>query len=65
MCLSNVYRNQIGDDNLLLSNVQRIESHGGRIVLTDILERQVTIEGELQMANCTCLASDLGCQTGR
>lgn len=30
MCLSNVYRNQIGDDNLLLSNVQRIESHGGR-----------------------------------
>ncbi len=51
MCLSNVYRNQIGDDNLLLSNVQRIESHGGRIVLTDILERQVTIEGELQMAD--------------
>ena len=51
MCLSNVYRNQIGDDNLLLSTVQRIESHGGRIVLTDILERQVTIEGELQMAD--------------
>ena len=51
MCLSNVYRDQIGDDNLLLGNVQRIECLDGSVVLTDILERQMTIPGEIKMAD--------------
>ncbi len=51
MCLSSVYRNQIGDDNLLLGNVQRIECRSGVVTLTDILERQMTIEGEVVMAD--------------
>ena len=44
MCLSNVYRGEIGDNNLLLGNVQRIECRDGNVVLTDILERQMTID---------------------
>ena len=51
MCLSNVYREQIGDDTLLLSNVQRIDCENGNITLTDILERQITIAGEIQMVD--------------
>ncbi len=51
MCLSTVYKGEIGNDNLLLSNVQRIECHNGNVVLTDILERQMSIEGEVIMAD--------------
>lgn len=51
MCLSTVYRDRIGDENLLLSNVQRIECHGSTVVLTDIMERQMTIEGTVLLAD--------------
>lgn len=51
MCLSNVYRAEIADNNLLLGNVQRIECRDGQVVLTDILERQVTIPGRVEMAD--------------
>ena len=51
MCLSNVYRGEIGDNNLLRGNVQRIECRGGSVILTDILERQVTIPGRVEMAD--------------
>ncbi len=51
MCLSSVYRGAVADDRLLLGNVQRIECSGGVVTLTDILERQMTIEGEVVMAD--------------
>ncbi len=51
MCLSSVYRGEIADDRLLLGNVQRIECQNGIVTLTDILERQMTIEGEVVMAD--------------
>lgn len=51
MCLATVYRDRIGDENLLLSNVQRIECHGSTVVLTDIMERQMTIEGTVLLAD--------------
>ena len=51
MCLSSVYRSEVGDDSLLLSNVQRIECRNGTVLLTDILERQVSVEGEILMAD--------------
>jgi len=51
MCLSSVYRGEIADDRLLLGNVQRIECRGGVVTLTDILERQMSIEGEVVMAD--------------
>lgn len=53
MCLSSVYRGEIADDNLLLGNVQRIECQNGTVTLTDILERQIQIEGSVVMADLT------------
>ncbi len=51
MCLSNVYRGEIADERLLLGNVQRIDCRNGVVTLTDILERQMSIEGEIVMAD--------------
>ena len=51
MCLSTVYRGSVGDNNLLLGNVQRIECKDGQVTLTDIMERQITVEGQILMAD--------------
>ena len=51
MCLSNVYRGSIGDNNLLLNNVRRLECKDGVVTLTDIMERQMTIEGDILMVD--------------
>lgn len=47
MCLSSVYREQEKPENLILANVQRIDIRDGQVFLTDLMERQVVIEGEL------------------
>lgn len=47
MCLAMVYRGEEKPENLLLSNVQRIESRAGQVILTDLMERQLVVEGEL------------------
>ncbi len=51
MCLSTVYRDSIEQDNMVMKNVRMIEYRDGAIVLTDLMERQMSIEGELVMAN--------------
>ena len=51
MCLSTIYRDSVEQENLIMKNVRMIEYHDGTIVLTDLMERQVVIEGELMMAN--------------
>lgn len=51
MCLSTIYRDSIQQDNMVMKNVKMIEYRNGRIVLTDLMERQVSIEGELTMAD--------------
>ena len=51
MCLSTIYRGSVEQDNLVMKNVRMIEYRNGTIVLTDLMERQVAIEGELAMAN--------------
>ncbi len=43
MCLSTVYKGAIAPENLLLSNVQKMEKKDGTIVLTDLMEREVAI----------------------
>ena len=45
MCLSTVYKNTMTPDAVVLSNVMKIECKDGVIVLTDLMERQVAIEG--------------------
>lgn len=51
MCLSTVYNGQIADDRMLMSNVQQILCQGDTVTLTDILERQITVEGRIEMAD--------------
>ena len=51
MCLSTIYRDSVEQDNLVMKNVRMIEYRDGTIVLTDLMERQVSIEGELVMAD--------------
>ena len=47
MCLANVYKNDERKENLVLSNVQRIDCKDGMVYLTDLMDRQVVVEGEL------------------
>ena len=47
MCLSSVYKGTEAPENLVLANVQRIDIRDGQVFLTDLMERQVVIEGEL------------------
>ena len=51
MCLSTVYKNQITPEAVVMRNVMRIECKDGCVILTDLMERQVAIEGTLQEAN--------------
>ena len=51
MCLSTVYKNTMSPDAIVLRNVMKIEFQEGTIILTDLMERQVAIEGTLEVAN--------------
>ena len=51
MCLSTVYKTSQSPENLVLTNVQRIEDKGGTILLTNIMEQQVAVEGRIAMAD--------------
>ena len=51
MCLSTVYRNQQTPDAIVMKNVMRIDVEGDSVILTDLMERTVAIQGTLQTAN--------------
>lgn len=51
MCLSTVYKNEKSPETIAMKNVMRIECRDGVVILTDLMERQVAIEGNLEMAN--------------
>ena len=51
MCLSTVYKNQMTPEAVVMRNVMRIECKDGCVILTDLMERQMAIEGTLEMAN--------------
>ena len=51
MCLSTVYKNQKTPDTMVMNNVMRIECKDGQVILTDLMERSVAIEGFLESAN--------------
>lgn len=53
MCLSTVYRKEITPENIIMKNVRAIACHGDNITLTDLLDREITIKGELTQANLT------------
>ncbi len=51
MCLSTVYKNKMSPEDIVMKNVMRVECKDGCVILTDLMERQVAIEGQLQEAN--------------
>ena len=51
MCLSTVYKNTMEEASVVMKNVMRIECKDGCVVLTDLMDRSVSIEGSLTEAN--------------
>jgi predicted RNA-binding protein len=51
MCLSTVYKNEKTPSAVVMKNVVSIECREGVVILTDLMERQVAIEGTLEKAN--------------
>ena len=51
MCLSTVYKNKKEDAAVVMRNVMRLECKDGTVILTDLMDRTVSIEGELVEAN--------------
>ena len=51
MCLSTVYKNAITPETVMMKNVMKIECKDGCVIITDLMERQMAIEGTLEFAN--------------
>ena len=51
MCLSTVYKNRMVPEAVVMRNVMRIECKDGCVILTDLMDRQVALEGRLIEAN--------------
>ena len=51
MCLSTVYKNAMEPAAVLMRNVMHIQIQPGCVILTDLMERQLTVEGTLEEAN--------------
>ena len=51
MCLSTVYKNTMSPDSIAMRNVMAIECKDGQVILTDLMERQLVIQGTLERAN--------------
>ena len=51
MCLSTVYKNEMTPAAVVMRNVMRIDCKDGCVILTDLMDRTVSIEGVLETAN--------------
>ena len=51
MCLSTVYKNEMVPEAIVMKNAMRIDCKDGCVILTDLMDRQVAIEGQLLEAN--------------
>ena len=51
MCLSTVYKNEMTESAMIMKNVMQIECKDGCVILTDLMDRTVSIEGVLEFAN--------------
>ena len=51
MCLSTVYKNTMSPETVVMKNVMRIDIQDGCVILTDLMERSLAIEGQLLSAN--------------
>lgn len=48
MCLSDIYKNEISDMNLLAKNIAEIKVVDGELVFTDIMGIRTTFQGSLE-----------------
>lgn len=53
MCLSNVYKNKVSDENLLARNVADIKLVDGQIYFTDIMGIRTAFNGRLEQIDLT------------
>ena len=51
MCLSTVSKNQKTESAVAMKNVMQIECRDGKVILTDLMDRTLEIEGTLESAN--------------
>ena len=51
MCLSTVYKNELDPQYIAMRNVMTIECRGNQVILTDLMERQMVLNGQLKKAN--------------
>lgn len=51
MCLSTVYKNTMEEASIVMKNVMRIDCRDGQVILTDLMDRTVAIDGTLVQAN--------------
>ncbi len=51
MCLSTVYKNTKDPDSVVMKNVMEIRCEDGCVILTDLMDRTLTVEGTLLSAN--------------
>ncbi len=51
MCMSTVYRDTVSADNILLKNVRAFRVSEENVILTTILEQELTVKGTLLSAD--------------
>lgn len=51
MCLSTVYRNEKKPEAMVMNNVMTIRCEEDTVILTDLMERTVAIQGYLEQAD--------------
>ena len=51
MCMVSLYKNEKKPENLLMENVFRVVDKDGLLQLTDIMGRQLTMEGRIALAD--------------
>ena len=51
MCLSTVYKNTKSPETVVMKNVMAIECKDGCVILTDLMDRTMAVEGQLISAN--------------
>lgn len=48
MCLSNVYKNEVKDENLLARNIADVRVQDGKIILTDLMGIRQEFDASIQ-----------------
>lgn len=51
MCLSTVYKNEKKPETMVMNNVMSIRCEDDTVILTDLMERTVAVQGYLESAN--------------